>query len=291
MARCIGQLGILALALTTQVAVAAATPPGGRHKHTTAVAALQPVAKATLALTIPMSTELPADAPPLPVDVTPPAALERALGGLLLDVALPGLAQFGDVNNCGPTAAAMLLAGYQGTATQAELEALREAIGYWSWDMFPLRQLRLPGYDAGMTTPGMLRATLDHFADDVAFAPVEHPWLPAEVWSVATLKRALVERRPLLALVQSATLWNVRTAGLHWVVVRGIEDGVVIYNDPADGTRSEVPFDRFWRAWRLSELYRSLPMVGAFQALAPNVAVPERSLMDDASDAFLPVAR
>jgi hypothetical protein len=291
MARRLRRFGMLALALTTQVAVAAAAPPGRRHPDTAAVAALQPVARATLALALPMSTEPPVDAPRPPLDVTPPSALERALGGLLLDVGLPGLPQYGDVNNCGPTAAAMLLAGYQGTQTRAELEALREAIGYWSWDMFPLRQLSLPGFDAGMTTPGMLRATLEHFADDVAFAPIGHPWLPAEVWSVATLKRALAERRPILALVQSATLWNVRTAGLHWVVVRGIEDGVVIYNDPADGTRSEVAFDRFWRAWRLSDLYRSLPMVGPFQALAPDVPVPERSLMEDAGDAFLPVAR
>ena len=185
----------------------------------------------------------------------------------------------------------MLLAAYEGIENSDELLALRDAIGYWSWDQFPLRQLSLPGYDAGMTTPGMLQATLEHFSDDVTFASVEHPWIPAEVWSLVALKRALVERRPVLALVQSSTLWNVRTPGLHWIVVRGIEDGVIIYNDPADGTRSEVSLERFWRAWRLSELYRSLPMVGPFQSLVPDLPIPARSLIEDATAPGLPVAR
>jgi len=220
-----------------------------------------------------------------------PPGLERSLGGLEVDTPLPGIAQVGDATNCGPTAAAMLSAAYAEDGAAPDVAFLRDLLGYWSWGAFPLRRLQMPGYDAGMTTPGMMRATLEEWVTDVRFAPVDHPWIPAEAWGIVTLKRQLVEGRPLLALVQSSTLWGVRTAGLHWIVVRGIADGVVSYNDPADGTRSEVPLDRFWRAWRLSEPYRSLPLVGAFQALVPDRPVPARSLYADAPRPGLPVAR
>jgi len=287
MVRNLGKLGILVMALVAPLTVAHARPGGGTGSGPQL--ALQPVVRATQDLEVPMSTE-----PAVEVrfaDAAPPASIEAPLEALYTDTALPGLSQVGDVNNCGPTAAAMLLAAYDGAQTAQELGALREAIGYWSWETFPLRQLSLPGYDAGMTTAGMLRASFDHFANEVAFAPIVHPWLPGEVWSLVSLKRSLVERRPLIALVHSATLWGVRTAGLHWIVVRGIEDGTIIYNAPADGSRSEVPLDRFWRAWRLTEIYRSLPMVGPFQGLLPDRPVPERSLMEDAPGLFAPVAR
>jgi|GEM_PF-3338058 len=288
MVRISGKLVVMMMVLTAPVAVAQARPGGATPTGGVGLA-LEPVVRATESLELPMSSE-PDELASWP-DESPPSSIEVPLSQLWADTALPGLPQVGDVTNCGPTAAAMLLAAYDGARDEGELSALREALGYWSWDTFPLRQLSLPGYDAGMTTLGMLRATLDHFARDVAFEPVEHAWLPGELWSIVALKRAVVERRPLLTLVHSATLWNVRTAGLHWVVVRGIEGGTVIYNDPADGSRSEVPFDRFWRAWRLTEIYRSLPMVAAFQALAPDRAVPERSLMEDARGTFAPVAR
>lgn len=233
-----------------------------------------------------------ADAPPY-VSFGPPAPEELpfdALGLSWLDAAeldfvVPGIAQTGDVTNCGPTAAAMIVAAFEGLGDEGRLVGLRDEIGRWSWEEFPLRRVSLPGYDAGMTTPGMLRAVLDRFAAPVAFEPFEHPWIPAEAWSLLALARYLEESRPVLALVQASTLWNARTPSLHWVVVRGLDGGDVIYNDPADGTRSTVPLPRFWAAWRLNELYRRLPMVGAFQGLVPTASLAARSYAMDAPTA------
>ena len=63
-------------------------------------------------------------------------------------------------------------------------------------------------------------------------------------------------------------------AGLHWVVVRGVEAGQVVFNDPADGAVARLPLDRFWMAWRLPDVYRSLPMVAGFEGLVPDRSLP-----------------
>jgi hypothetical protein len=47
-----------------------------------------------------------------------------------------------------------------------------------------------------------------------------------------------------------------------------------VFNDPADGSVSRVSIERFWQAWRLSDIYRSLPMVAGFEALAPDRSLP-----------------
>lgn len=197
------------------------------------------------------------------------------------DIPLPTVTQVGDKANCGPTAATMLLAPYRGATTEAELTALRDEIGQWSWDAYPLRRVSVPGYPAGMTTPAMLQAVLARFGEPAAFAPVEHPWLPGEAYAMLALRKLLAEGRPVIVLTQSSTLWGIRTAGLHWVVVRGIQGGKVVFNDPADGERTAIPFAQFWEAWRLNDLYRSLPLVKSFAALAPDRPVPREASARD----------
>ena len=221
----------------------------------------------------------------------PPPLVERSLAALSVDLAVPGLAQDELIGNCGPTAAAMLVGAYAGAAGGDELTHLRDRAGRYSWEAYPIRRLRLPGHDPGLTTAPMLEATIHDLTRDVQVTATSHPWIPREAWSLATLKRALVDGRPVLALVQASILWGVRTPGLHWVVVRGLERGAVAYNDPADATRSEAPLGRFWLAWRLAELYRSLYAGGGFQALVPDRPLPALSLHEDAARPDLPVAR
>jgi len=207
------------------------------------------------------------------------------------NIPLPGVLQVGDVTNCGPTAAAILLSAYEGFGHRDQHEALRDAIGVWTWEEFPARRLRVAGHDAGMTTPAMMRAALGHFGAPVRFEEPMHPWIPGELWGLIALHRALEEGRPVVALVQVSTLWNVRSPGLHWIVIRGLDRGEVVYNDPADGTRSRVSLGRFWEAWRLHDVYRRMPLVGAFRALIPDTPVPQRSFALDAPPPARALAR
>ncbi|MCC6621038.1 MAG: C39 family peptidase [Deltaproteobacteria bacterium] len=204
---------------------------------------------------------------------------DEPLATLQLDLAIPVARQTGDKTNCGPTTAAMTLAAFRGEDDPRRARELRDLVGEWTWQAFPLRQMRAPGYDAGMTTREMMRQSLDAFgrSADVRFTVLDHPWLPLESWSLLAMKRALAERRPVVVLAEAATLWDLpRATGLHWVVVRGFSGGSVIMNDPADGAVTAVPLERFWTAWRLSDLYRSLPMVAGFEALVADRSLPIR---------------
>jgi len=203
-----------------------------------------------------------------------PLRPEESLATWRFDLPIPIGRQLGDKTNCGPTAAAMVLSAYQGVSEPGSVRVIRDVLGEWTWQAFPLRQMRLPGYDAGMTTRHMMQAALERFEPSVGWKPAEHPWLPPEAWSVIVLKQALSERRPLVVLAEAKTLWGIEVAGLHWVVVRGIENGQVVFNDPADGTVAHLPLDRFWQAWRLPDAYRGLPMVAGFEALMPDRSLP-----------------
>jgi len=233
-----------------------------------------------LAMLGPSHGMLEAEPEPPPPRVLAVLGDEVPLATMYLAMDIPTVRQSGDKTNCGPTTAAMTLAAFQSEdepTTPRQARELRDLVGEWSWQAFPLRQMRMPGYDPGMTTREMMRQSLDAFgaSADVGFEIVRHPWIPLEAWSVLSLKRSVVEHRPVVVLAEAATLWNLPTAtGLHWVVVSGLDDGRIVFNDPADGTVSSVPIDRFWTAWRLSSLYRSLPMVDGFEAL-----VADRSLM------------
>jgi len=223
---------------------------------------------------------------------------DEALGRVQLDLAIPIARQSGDKTNCGPTTAAMTLAAFRGEADPKRARALRDLVGEWTWQAFPLRQMRAPGYDAGMTTREMMRQSLDAFGQsaNVRFEALDHPWLPLEAWSIVAMKRALFERRPIVVLAEASTLWDLpRATGLHWVVVRGMSAGAVVMNDPADGAITTVPLERFWTAWHLSDLYRSLPMVAGFEALIADRSLPIRpatftSLPSVAADALPPRA-
>ncbi|MFO0744054.1 MAG: C39 family peptidase [Myxococcota bacterium] len=211
-----------------------------------------------------------------------------------LDLAIPVVRQSGDKTNCGPTTAAMTLAAFKGEDSPKRARELRDLVGEWSWQAFPLRQMRIPGYDAGMTTREMMRQSLDAFGApaDVRFEVVGHPWLPLEAWSILALKRHLAEHRPLVVLVEAKTLWNLpKATGLHWVVVRGFADGQVVFNDPADGAVASVTLERFWNAWHLSEAYRSLPMVDGFEGLVADrsLATPPVPLPTTRPDARRPL--
>ncbi len=202
-----------------------------------------------------------------------PLRAEEPITAMQFDVPMPVIRQRGDKTNCGPTTAAMTLAAFQKVSTPAELRALRDTVGEWSWQAFPLRQMRLPGYDAGMTTRAMMKESLERFGA-ARWEAFEHPWIPLEAWSVIGLKQAIAERRPVVILAEAAPLWGLEAPGLHWVVVHGFERGEVIFNDPADGAVARLPIARFWDAWRLSDAYRSLPMVAGFEALVPDRSLP-----------------
>jgi hypothetical protein len=58
------------------------------------------------------------------------------------------------------------------------------------------------------------------------------------------------------------------------VVVTGSDAGDIVFNDPADGTPARISLERFWTAWRLSGIYRSLPMVAGFEALVADRSLP-----------------
>jgi hypothetical protein len=190
---------------------------------------------------------------------------------------VPQIRQEGEVGNCGPTAAAMAVAAYLGLHNVRRVKRLRDRMGRWSWREFPLRAWRLPGYGAGMTTPGMLHATLERFGGDLTF----HPIVPAQVdhphIAEATLRRSLAGGRPVVTLVQSGTLWASTGLGLHWVVVVAIEGDTVHYNDPGDGKRIQVPMARFLRAWRLDALFRILPGLRAYAGFAGDRAARPHS--------------
>lgn len=177
------------------------------------------------------------------------------------ELSVPRILQTGDKANCGPTAAAMMLGAYAGATKRPILERLRDKLGQWSWDRFPFRRMSLPGYDAGASTPDILEKTMNHFADGVSFqkSSAKHPWIPQEAWSVVRLRAHLESRRPVLALVMSSVIWDTKAPGLHWVVVRGIDSkGDVIFNDPADRSRSTVSTARFLRAWKLQGVLGAL---------------------------------
>ena len=202
-----------------------------------------------------------------------PLRAEEPMATMQFDVPMPVIRQRGDKTNCGPTTAAMALAAFQKVSSPGELRALRDTVGEWSWQAFPLRQMRLPGYDAGMTTRAMMKESLERFGV-ARWTAFEHPWIPLEAWSVIGLKQAIAERRPVVVLAEAAPLWGLEAPGLHWVVVHGFERGEVIFNDPADGAVTSLPIARFWDAWRLSDAYRSLPMVAGFEALVPDRSLP-----------------
>ncbi len=211
---------------------------------------------------------------------------EALLPPVLHEIAVPLMRQVGDKANCGPTAAAMVLGAYQQLRDATQLEALRDQLGEWSWEAFPARRLSLPGYDPGLSTTAMLLAMLNHFASgEVAFDELpEHPWLPRTAWNLLALKATVGEGRPVVTMVQASTLWGTREPGLHWVVVRAVGDGKVVYNDPADSTRVEVPIDKFWEAWRLLPIFRELSLTRSFTAIVGSRPVPARPGAQVATD-------
>jgi hypothetical protein len=192
-----------------------------------------------------------------------------------VDLEVPMTVQASEQANCGPTAAAMLLAAYSGDDGSA-LERLRDAVGAWSWERYPSRAWHLPWRDPGMTTPAMVQGILEHFGGDVRFERLSHPHLAPESSSLMTLAGALAQGRPVLALVEAPTLWGTRKPGLHWIVVRGFEGGRVVFNDPADGKRWSISVRSFWHAWRLSAWYRAIPGIHGYTAFVGDRPMPNR---------------
>ena len=193
------------------------------------------------------------------------------------EIDVPLLQQVGDKNNCGPTAAAMTLGAYVAGPSRSEedLVRLRDAMGQWSWDAFAVRRLRLPGTDAGASPPHVLKTMLNRFSPSGLSFDVRsgtHPWLPAQLWASINLRAQLESGRPVLALVTSSVIWNQPSAlGLHWIVVRGVGEDGVVFNDPADRTRRVVSLARFWRAWTLDGVFSAL--FDRYTTVVPNYGV------------------
>jgi len=192
-------------------------------------------------------------------------------GAPVLNVEVAELMQHGDVANCGPTAAAMVLAH---AGIGADPQRLRDRIGSWSWRRFPLRALSVSGRSSGMTSPTMMAEVLEAFGGQGRFRALRHPFLPSDAFALIALRSALSEGRPVLMMVESPILWGTEQAGLHWIVVRGAERDTFIFNDPADGEEHRVSAERLWRAWRLHPLWRRLPGVDAFTAFVLDAPLP-----------------
>ena len=171
------------------------------------------------------------------------------------------LTQEGALANCGPTAAAMVIAHALG---KEDATALRDLIGRWSWARFPMRAFRLPGGEPGMTTPSMMHEILSVFGVQARVTSIKHPFLPGDMFALMHLRALLESGRPVVLMVESPVLWGTRQAGLHWIVVRGVEGENFLFNDPADGSVQRVSTERLWRAWRLHPLWRRLPGIEGF---------------------------
>lgn len=194
---------------------------------------------------------------------SPPAPLS-------VELPVPLLLQLGDIYNCGPTAVAMMIGAYRGLTSTRDLRRLRNSVGNWTWDRFPMRRWTLPGRDAGLSTTGMLEEALATFSSEARFERLAHPFVPPEAWSLLALEAAVRQGRPALLLVESPVLWGTERAGLHWIVVRGVHEGRFVYNDPADARTWEIEPERLWRAWRLNALFRSVPGIEGFTALVAD---------------------
>jgi hypothetical protein len=173
-------------------------------------------------------------------------------------IKVPIVRQTGEAN-CGPTTAAMLLAAY----FQVDVSSLRDEIGEWSWPKRP----------NGFTSVRTMLDTLNQFGRGIAFSEMEHhPWIPIEAWSILNMKAAVTTGKPVVVLADAPILWDTPKAdGMHWIVVTGFIGGIVVANDPSDGSVIAIPMDRFWGAWRLGKKYRNFGQ--SFEAVIPNRSV------------------
>ena len=89
-----------------------------------------------------------------------------------------------------------------------------------------------------------------------------------------------MERRPVLALVQSGILWPDSSESLHWVVVTGISEDKVAINDPADGNSDVFSVDRFMKGWRLNPFFRTLPIVHSYGAIVGDEPLPDHEPLE-----------
>ena len=191
--------------------------------------------------------------------------------GVVLDVSVDPLTQWGDVANCGPTAAAMVLSH---AGVGADPAQLRDQIGAWSWSHFPLRAFSLPGRSSGMTTPAMMKSVLETFGGRGRFRRLAHPFLPGDAFALTALRSELAQGHPVLLMVESPVLWGTPQAGLHWIVVRGADEGDFLFNDPAYGEEHRVSAERLWRAWRLHPLWRKLAGLDSFTGFVIDTPAP-----------------
>ena len=195
------------------------------------------------------------------------------------EMSVVAIKQEGDLTNCGPTAAAILVSAYQGITASRKQHRLRDTLGRWSWGRFPLRSWHLPGRDPGMITPTMMQAMLTRFGQ-----PTRYPELVPDTWArgedaMGSLHRVLAQRRPVVVLVESPILWRTDRPGLHWIVVFAMTPDEVRYVDPWDATPRTIERARFVSAWRLSPMYRLLPGFRAFTAFVGSRPMPPKGRM------------
>ena len=192
---------------------------------------------------------------------------------------VPLLQQVGERANCGPSAVAMFLGAYQGQKGPA-LERLRDHIGSWSWSRFSLRRWHLPGRGAGLTTAPIVSAALDRFGAPLSFGDSARLSGATREQAFERLRDWLGAGRPVLVLVSSGPLWDQATIGLHWVVVTGLRDQRVVFNDSADRSREQISISRFMEAWHIGAPLTALPSVESYTAFVADQALPGRELSD-----------
>jgi hypothetical protein len=156
----------------------------------------------------------------------------------------------------------MLLIAYNSALDMGSTQTL---IGDWTWEKFPSRKVAWAG-QVGLTSAKMLQAALAEFGFLTTHAEFP-PYFPA-ILAWTHLKIAIGSHKPVLALVDATILWGHQARGLHWIVVVGILNDTVWFNDPAYGTRSQLPKQTFLEAWRLPPEYKG------YEALVPENPLP-----------------
>lgn len=139
------------------------------------------------------------------------------------------LMQQPDDITCGPTSVAMLLRYYKKYANLDDIKKITKTVWFHYKDR-----------DYGMTSPEMVRNSLDYFGCQAKLG----------LGSLSRLKNEISKNNPCIVLVRSGEYnW-------HYVVVVGYGDGMVFYANPTNAEIVGISESEFMAAWSWdSDLY------------------------------------